>query len=128
MHLQPLEDLAAILHRDVDLERHHLEVGRRGRAVAAIDGRLDAPLDELVADLPRSRVSNACAPGACTQRNQIVLPHAPSLSARILIAGLSQSSACACSAHAAWSSAGSWPFGAQCATRTTQHSVPPLRK
>jgi hypothetical protein len=51
IHLQALEHLAAILHRDVDLVLHHLEVGRRRRLVLAVDRRRARPLEPLVGDL-----------------------------------------------------------------------------
>ena len=50
MHLQALEHLAAIAQRDVELELHHLEVGRRRRLCLRLTGVALAHFDSLVAD------------------------------------------------------------------------------
>ena len=139
----------------------HLEVRRRRRAMPAVDRRLDAPLDQLVADLgdhdevaelavvdaheradleaarrwtcaspapmSRSRVSSACAPGACTTAE----PDRVAPRAFVERADLERRLVPVVDLHvlgARGVSARQLALAAACATRTTQQSVPPFLK
>lgn len=69
-------------------------------------------------------MSSVDEPWACSHLTQMLLPHTPSLSARIFSDGLFQSSTWMCAAHWAWVPSAASPRAGTWATRTIQHGPP----